>query len=112
MTEKSPPSPASCANPAWMVWLGRVISALPVLMLLMSALFKFAKPNDEMAKGLEHIGWKVGQMPTLGIVELTCTLRYVIPHTSVLGAVLLTGYLGGATATHLRVGDPTWFAPI
>lgn len=106
---KSPASPSP--NPTWMVWTGRVISVLPVLMLLMSATFKFMPPNKDMEKGLEHIGWKADQMMILGIVELTCTVLYVIPQTSVLGAILLTGYLGGATATHVRVGD-AWFAPV
>jgi len=98
-------------NPTWMVWTGRVVSALPVLALLMSGAFKFMKPNEEMAKGLDHIGWKADQLSTLGIVEIACTILYVIPQTSILGAILLTGYLGGATATHVRVGDP-WFAPV
>lgn len=106
----SQPLPNSSPNPAWMVWTGRVISALPVLGLLMSATFKFV-PMEGMAKGLEHIGWKEDQMFTLGIIEVACTLLYVIPQTSVLGAILLTGYLGGATATHVRVGD-AWFAPV
>ena len=106
---KSPASPSP--NPTWMVWTGRVVSALPVLALLMSGAFKFMKPNEEMAKGLDHIGWKADQLSTLGIVEIACTVLYVIPQTSILGAILLTGYLGGATATHVRVGDP-WFAPV
>ena len=106
---KSPASPSP--NPTWMVWTGRVVSALPVLALLMSGAFKFVKPNEEMAKGLDHIGWKADQLSTLGIVEIAFTVLYVIPQTSILGAILLTGYLGGATATHVRVGDP-WFAPV
>ena len=106
---KSPASPSP--NPTWMVWTGRVVSALPVLALLMSGAFKFMKPNEEMVKGLDHIGWKADQLSTLGIVEIACTVLYVIPQTSILGAILLTGYLGGATATHVRVGDP-WFAPV
>jgi hypothetical protein len=109
MSDFKPPPPPS-SNPTWMVWIGRVISTLPVLMLLMSAMFKFAPP-DGMAKGLEHIGWKEDQMFTLGLIEVACTLLYVIPQTSVLGAILLTGYLGGATATHVRVGD-AWYATV
>ena len=93
-----------------MVWTGRVISALPVLLLLMSAVMKFIKPPG-MAEGLAKIGWTEDQMLTLGILELACTIVYLIPQTSVLGAILLTGYLGGATATHVRVGDP-WFATV
>ena len=93
-----------------MVWTGRVVSALPVLMLLMSAAFKFIKPPG-MAEGLAKMGWTEDQMLSLGILEIACTLLYVIPQTSVLGAILLTGYLGGATATHVRVGD-SWIAPV
>ena len=110
MSDSKPPASPS-PNPTWMVWTGRVVSALPVLALLMSGAFKFMKPNEEMVKGLDHIGWKADQLSTLGIVEIACTILYVIPQTSVLGAILLTGYLGGATATHVRVGDP-WFAPV
>ena len=88
-----------------MLWTGRVISALPVLALLMSAYMKFAQSPD-VAKGFEHLGWPMKLAIGLGIVELSCTVLYVIPPTSVLGAILLTGYLGGAVATHVRVGDP------
>ena len=93
-----------------MVWTGRVISALPVLALLMSAYFKFAAP-PEMAKELDKLGWTMDQMLTLGIIELACTVVYLVPQTSVLGAILLTGYLGGATATHVRISD-AWYAPV
>ena len=71
----------------------------------MSAYMKFAQPPD-VAKGFEHLGWPMNLAIALGIVELSCTVLYVIPQTSVLGAILLTGYLGGAVATHVRVGDP------
>jgi uncharacterized membrane protein YphA (DoxX/SURF4 family) len=87
-----------------MLWTGYVVSALPVLALIMSAVMKFAQPPD-VAKGFEHLGWPMNLALALGIVELTCTALYVIPQTSYLGAILLTGYLGGATATHVRVGD-------
>lgn len=53
----------------------------------------------------EHIGWKSHLLVPLGITELVCTILYAIPQTSVLGAILLTGYMGGAIATHVRVGD-------
>jgi hypothetical protein len=94
------PTPPSLA----MIWIGRVISALPVLMLLMSAYFKFMPP-PEAAEGLKHIGWREDYMLALGVTELACTLLYAVPQTSVLGAILLTGYMGGAIATHARVGD-------
>ncbi len=100
MSSDAPKPPASKT----MFWIGCVISALPVLMLLTSASMKFAQPPD-VVKGFEHLGWPLSLALGLAIVELTCTVIYVIPQTSVLGAILLTGYLGGATATHVRVGD-------
>lgn len=86
------------------------MSTLPVLMLIMSATMKFLKPAS-VVEGFTHLGWPEHLALNLGIVELSCTLLYVIPRTSVLGAILLTGYLGGATATHARIGEP-WFAPV
>jgi uncharacterized membrane protein YphA (DoxX/SURF4 family) len=92
-------------DPKWMVWVGWIISILPVLMLIMSGVMKFMLPEDAV-KMFEHLGWDVNLAFALGIVELSCALIYLIPGTAVLGAVLLTGYLGGAVATHVRVGDP------
>jgi hypothetical protein len=86
------------------LWTGYVMSILPVLMLLVSAVMKFAKPAA-VVEGFAHLGWPEGSTFGLGILELACTVVYLIPSASVLGAILLTGYLGGATATTLRVGD-------
>jgi DoxX-like family len=91
-----------------MVWTGRIISALPVLVLIMSATMKLMKPT-EVTKQFVAYGFKESILAPLGIVELACTALYVIPQTSVLGAILLTGYLGGATVTHLRAGEPFVF---
>lgn len=96
--------PQVATTPKWMVWTGRVISALPVLMLIMSGIMKFNLPEDAI-KDMAKIGWDPKVMPALGIVELTATLLYIIPQTATLGAILLTGYLGGAIATHVRVAD-------
>ncbi|MBI5757610.1 MAG: DoxX family protein [Planctomycetales bacterium] len=93
-----------------MLWIGRILSTLPVLMLLMSGVMKLVKPT-EVVEGFAKLGWPDSLALGLGIVELVCTVLYVIPRTSVLGAILLTGYLGGATATHVRIGDP-FIAPI
>jgi DoxX-like family len=87
-----------------LVWAGWVMSVLPALMLCNSAYYKFAQP-PEIAKSIVETGWPLSVMFGLGIVELTCTILYLIPPTSVLGAILLTGYLGGATATHVRIAD-------
>lgn len=88
-----------------MWWTGTVLSLLPVLLLLFSASGKFLKP-DGMEENIGLLGWRMDQMTLLGIVELACVILYLIPQTAVLGAVLLTAYLGGATATHARIGDP------
>ncbi len=91
------------------LWTGRVVSALPVLMLLLSATMKLAKPDPE---GFAHLGYDANLALTLGILELGSTVIYLIPQTAVLGAILLTGYLGGAVASHLRIGETgTAFAP-
>jgi hypothetical protein len=93
-----------------MLWAGYIVSALPVILLVFSGVMKLAKP-DVVVKGFEHLGYDVSAILGLGIIELGCTIIYAIPHTAVLGAILLTGYMGGATATHLRVGEP-YFATI
>lgn len=93
-----------------MFWAGWVITLLPAFGLVMSAVMKFKKP-PEMIKELARFGWQVELMSGLGIVELTCTILCLIPQTAVLGAILLTGYLGGAVATHVRIGD-NFAAPV
>jgi DoxX-like family len=85
-------------------WAGCICSALPVLVLLFSGTMKLLKPKG-MEEGFEHLGWPLGLAIPLGILEVGCTLIYVIPRTSVLGAILLTGYLGGAIATHVRLEE-------
>ena len=100
MTEETLP-PASKK----ILWAGYIISALPVLLLIFSASGKFFKP-DGMEANIEQLGWKMSQMTGLGILEAACVVLFLIPRTAVLGAILLTAYLGGATATHVRIGDP------
>jgi hypothetical protein len=73
-------------------------------MLIMSATMKFMKP-PEVVEGFEHLGWPVESALGLGILELSCVAVYLISRTSVLGAILMTGYLGGAIATHIRIGE-------
>ena len=91
---------------------GWIISILPVLLLLFSATFKFLQPGDEFKKGLEQMGWTADTMFKLGFVEIGCAVLYLIPRTAVIGAILLTGYLGGAVATHVRVGDPSFVTAV
>jgi hypothetical protein len=86
------------------LWTGWVMSVLPVLLLLMSGFMKLAKPPS-IVEGFAHLGLPISLAIGLGILELVCTVVYLVPQTSVLGAILLTGYLGGATCATLRVGD-------
>ena len=92
------------------LWAGRIISALPVLMLLFSGVLKLIKPAAVVVE-FTRLGYAESAAIGLGIVELGCTVLYMIPRTSILGAILLIAYLGGATATHVRIGDP-FFIPI
>jgi len=87
------------------VWVGRVISVLASLLFLMSSFMKL-KGGAEVMEGMSHLGLPESLIRPLAILELSCVAIYLIPQTSVLGAILLTGYIGGAICTHLRVGDP------
>ncbi|HMV46662.1 MAG TPA: DoxX family protein [Blastocatellia bacterium] len=87
-----------------MLWVGWVLTILPVLMLLFSAVVKLMK--TPVAQEFSRLGYPEKTILGIGILELACTIVYLIPRTSVFGAILLTGYLGGATATHVRIGDP------
>ncbi len=92
------------------LWAGRVVSALPVLMLVFSGVLKLMKPATVL-EGFARFGYPESAILGIGILELGCTIVYVIPRTSIFGAILLTAYLGGATATHVRIGDP-FFPPV
>ena len=87
------------------LWTGRVMSALPALFLFMDAVGKLVKPAP-VVEGTVQLGYPESVLVGLGIVLLACTVLYVIPRTAVLSAILLTGYLGCAVATHVRVGSP------
>jgi hypothetical protein len=86
------------------VWVGRVISGLAALVFGVSASMKL-KGGPELAEGMSHLGLPESMILPLAVLELTCVVIYLIPATSVLGAILLAGYLGGAICTHWRVGD-------
>ena len=87
------------------IWIGRAISVLAALVFVLSAFMKL-KGGAEVVDGIAHLGFPESLMVPLAIVELSCVAIYLTPPTSVLGAILLTGYIGGAICTHLRVGDP------
>jgi Polyketide cyclase / dehydrase and lipid transport/DoxX-like family len=115
MSTNSPPA----ETPMWMVFIGWIVSLLPALGLLLSACMKLMTPAQiaevfehlqkeapDLAKGFAHLQWHESMALGLGILELGCALAYLIPRTAVFGAILTTGYLGGAIATHVRIGDP------
>jgi hypothetical protein len=95
-----------------MLWTGRILSGIVVALMIMSGVMKLMMSSDAQ-KDLDPIGWSVGIMGTIGVIELACAILYAIPQTAVLGAILLAGYLGGACATSVRVGQyGLSFAPV
>jgi hypothetical protein len=101
MQSSTPTAPVSKKR----LWAGRIISTLPALFLLADGVGKLVKPAPVVEETV-RLGYPESVLLGLGVVLTGCVILYVIPRTSVLGAILLTGYLGGATATHVRVGDP------
>lgn len=91
-------------------WAGWVMSVLPIPMLFMSAGFKLGSAQVAV-EGFKAQGFPDGALFAIGVVELLITLLYLVPQTAVLGAILLTGYLGGAVVTHVRMSEP-FFIPI
>jgi DoxX-like protein len=87
------------------LWTGRILSGLAVLFLLFDSVIKLMV-IPAVAESFTRLGYPVSVSRGIATLQLACLLIYVIPRTSVLGAILLTGYLGGAVATHVRVGDP------
>ena len=86
---------------------GRILTTLTVLFLILDIAFKFIRPiPPQVLQSMAQLGFQTSLLTAIGILLLLCTALYVIPATSVLGAVLLTGYLGGAVSVHLRVGNP------
>ena len=98
-----PPISSSTSKTA--LWTGRILSGLAILFLVFDTVIKLlARP--EVADSMQTLGYPTELGLVIGIIELVCLVLYIIPATSVLGAILLTGYLGGAIATHLRLENP------
>jgi hypothetical protein len=99
------PVPRATSLPASRLWTGRVLTVIPILFLLFDGAAKVmnvAPVRETMAQ----LGYLADVGVGIGIILLACVALYAIPRTSVLGAILLTGYLGGAIATHVRIGSP------
>lgn len=94
-------------NSKAMVWTGRVLSGLASAVFLFSCSGKLLG-SAQMVQGFDHLGWPSAVMTMLGALELVCVVLYLIPQIAVLGGIILTGYLGGAIATHVRIGEPVY----
>ena len=88
------------------VWTGRAISAVPALLFRSGGIIASLKLVPSVVESFVHLGYPESVVPGIGVVQFLCAVLYVIPRTSIWGALLLTAYLGGATASHVRVGEP------
>lgn len=86
------------------IWIGRILSALAILFLAMDTVIKVLNLAPAV-EATTQLGYSARLVATIGVIELVCLLVYTIPRTAVLGAILLTGYLGGAIATQVRAGS-------
>jgi hypothetical protein len=93
-----------------MIWAGRVLTVLTALFMLLDGVMKVVKPPQVLQANV-RLAYPVPTLSGIGIVLIVCTLIYLIPHTSIPGAILLTGYLGGAVASNVRAGSG-WFETI
>ena len=90
-----------------LVWIGRVVSIIAALPFALSAAMKLMR-HPEVIKGMSHLGLPESLIMPLGVIELLCVVLYLVPKTSIFGAILFTGYVGGAIVTHLRIGEPVY----
>jgi DoxX-like family len=98
-------STQTITNSKRVIWTGRTLSGVAIAFLVLDGLMKLFNPAP-VVEAMVRLGYPVSMSLGIGIVLLACVTLYAIPRTSFLGAVLLTGYLGGAVATHARVGGP------
>jgi hypothetical protein len=86
-------------------WAGRALTGIAVLFLAFDTVIKLVSAPDAVA-GTVQLGWAAHHLPIIAAIEVVCLVLYLIPRTAPLGAILWTGYLGGAIATHLRIDNP------
>ena len=96
-------SPVDTSNRAR--WAGRILTGIAVLFLVFDTVIKLVA-SKEAVEGTVQLGWSAHHLPILAAIEAVCLILYLIPRTAPLGALLWTGYLGGALATHLRLDNP------
>jgi hypothetical protein len=93
------------------IWAGRVLSGIPAALVLFGAVLKIIK-SESVIEGMSQHGIPEHLIVLIGIIELICAIVYLIPSTAVLGAILMTALMGGATFTNVRVGDPTYVVTV
>ena len=101
----NPSTSPALATPRWMFWTGWILSLLPVLVLLSSAWVRGTQHTNAVAEIVTAYGYPESAIVRIIVAECVLVVLYLVPQTSVLGAIVLTGYLGGAVATHLRIAD-------
>jgi hypothetical protein len=106
--EATPASPTK----TWALWTGRVLSGLVALLMLFSASMKLSHAPQFVGQWVDKFGYQESALTGIGLLEIACVVVYLVPRTAVLGAILVTGYLGGAVATHVRIGDPGALTPL
>ena len=105
LESSSLPAPTTTSSATRTRWASRIVSGAAVLFLAVDAVGKFVAPPP-VVDGTLQLGFARHHLPILGAIELACLVLYLVPRTAVLGAVLFTGYFGGAIATHLRLDNP------
>jgi hypothetical protein len=105
LADTAPLTVAPAAASTTTRWAGRVLTGLTVIFLVFDATIKLVGAT-EAVQGTVQLGWAAHHLPILGVIEIACLVLYLVPRTAPLGAVLWTGYFGGAIATHLRLDNP------
>jgi DoxX-like protein len=92
-------------------WIGWVLSVLPALLAAFSGAMKLSHA-PQVLEGFKHFGYPESTLTAIGLLEVLVAILVLVPRTAVLGAILFTGYFGGAVATHVRIGEPMWIGPV
>ena len=108
VTTQTTTYPARRATSKSKLWTGRVLSTLIVLFMLMDGVMKLFKPQV-VVEATTKLGYPESTIVPIGLAATLGAILYAIPQTAVLGAILLTGFLGGAVATHVRAGESNWY---
>ena len=107
VTASSAAAGGATAMPRLHLWIARVLTTILVLFFLMDATIHILRPAP-VVEAMNQLGFPLAFAPVLGVIELVCLALWLLPRSALLGAVLLTGILGGAVAAHARVGDPAF----